>query len=125
MRSRSPSLPTPHHTVKANSVTEFSSKRHHLYGATVTINLRRTRDDERVEFRVNLMFSVQLIPGAISEILASVTDTGSLTIADRYGLMAAILDERLPEEDRNSVNRLLRSAIKGRVKIVNELSAIG
>lgn len=71
------------------------------------------------------MFSVQLIPGAISEILASVTDTGSLTIADRYGLMAAILDERLPEEDRNSVNRLLRSAIKGRVKIVNELSAIG
>ncbi|HBK98042.1 MAG TPA: hypothetical protein DD001_12355 [Microcoleaceae bacterium UBA10368] len=71
------------------------------------------------------MFAVQLIPGAISEILASVTDTGTLTLADRYGLMAAILDESLEDEDRNSLNRLLRSVIKGRVKIVNELSAVG
>ncbi|MEG4801086.1 hypothetical protein QUB63_28370 [Microcoleus sp. ARI1-B5] len=71
------------------------------------------------------MFFIQLIPGAISEILASVTDTGSLTVADRYGLMAAVLDDSLPEEDRHSINRLLRSVLKGRVKMVNELSAIG
>ncbi|WP_293337441.1 hypothetical protein [Microcoleus sp. CAWBG58] len=71
------------------------------------------------------MFLVQLIPGAISEILASVTDTGSLTVADRYGLMAAVLDDSLPEEDIHSINRLLRSVIKGKVKIVNDLSAIG
>ncbi|WP_293347652.1 MULTISPECIES: hypothetical protein [unclassified Microcoleus] len=71
------------------------------------------------------MFLVQLIPGAISEILASVTDTGSLTVADRYGLMAAVLDDSLPEEDIHSINRLLRSVIKGKVKIVNELSAMG
>jgi hypothetical protein len=70
------------------------------------------------------MLFVQLIPGAISEILASVSDTGTLTIADRYGLMAAILDESLEEEDRNSLNRLLRSVLRGRVKVVNELSAI-
>jgi len=70
------------------------------------------------------MFFIQLIPGAISEILASVTDTGSLTLADRYGLMAAVLDDSLDEQDRHSLNRLLRSVIKGRVKIVNELSAI-
>ena len=69
------------------------------------------------------MFLVQLIPGAISEMLASVTDTGSLTLADRYGLMAAVLAESLDDEDRYSVNRLLRSVLKGRVKIVNELSA--
>ena len=54
------------------------------------------------------MFLVQLIPGAISEILASVTDTGSLTLADRYGLMAAVLDDSLDEQDRHSLNRLLR-----------------
>lgn len=71
------------------------------------------------------MLLVQLIPGAISEILASVTDTGSLTVADRYGLMAAVLDDSLPEQDRHSLNRLLRSVIKGKVKIVNELSVIG
>jgi hypothetical protein len=70
------------------------------------------------------MCLVQLIPGAISEILASVTDTGTLTVADRYGLMAAILDESLEDEDRNSINRLLRSVLKGRVKIVNELSIV-
>ena len=70
------------------------------------------------------MFLVQLIPGAISAMLASVTDTGSLTLADRYGLMAAVLAESLDDEDRYSVNRLLRSVLKGRVKIVNELSAI-
>ncbi|TAG94904.1 MAG: hypothetical protein EAZ09_12455 [Oscillatoriales cyanobacterium] len=70
------------------------------------------------------MLFIQLIPGAISEILASVSDTGTLTIADRYGLMAAILDEALQEEDRNSLNRLLRAVLRGRVKIVNELSAM-
>lgn len=70
------------------------------------------------------MLFVQLIPGAISEILASVSDTGTLTIADRYGLMAAILDEALEDEDRNSLNRLLRSVLRGRVKVVNELSAM-
>ena len=69
------------------------------------------------------MFLVQLIPGAISEMLASVSDTGCLTLADRYGLMAAVLAESLDDEDRYSVNRLLRSVLKGRVKIVNELSA--
>ncbi|MBE9123004.1 MULTISPECIES: hypothetical protein [Microcoleaceae] len=71
------------------------------------------------------MLFIQLIPGAISEILASVTDTGCLTLADRYGLMAAVLDDSLDEQDIYSLNRLLRYVLKGRVKIVNELSAIG
>lgn len=66
---------------------------------------------------------VNLLPGAISEILASVTDTGVLTVADRYGLLAAILDESLDEEDRCSLNRLLRAVLKGRVKIGADLSA--
>ncbi len=66
---------------------------------------------------------IQLIPGAISEILASVTETGILTLADRYGLMAAALDESLDEEERGCVNRLLRSVLKGRVRVVADLSA--
>ncbi|MFB2919973.1 MULTISPECIES: hypothetical protein [Aerosakkonema] len=69
------------------------------------------------------MSPVNLLPGAISEILASVTDTGVLTVADRYGLLAAILDESLDEEDRCSLNRLLRAVLKGRVKIGADLSA--
>jgi hypothetical protein len=66
---------------------------------------------------------IQLLPGAISEILASVRDTGVLTLGDRYGLMAAALDESLNEEDRCATNRLLRSVVKGRVKFINALSA--
>lgn len=62
---------------------------------------------------------VQLIPGAIAEILASVADTGALTLSDRYGLMAAILDEELEEEERRSTNRLIRAVLRGRVKLVD------
>jgi len=106
------------------AVTQFGSKHHLLCIASVTLDFWRTRDDISIEFRERLMFFIQLIPGAISEILASVTDTGSLTLADRYGLMAAVLDDSLDEQDRYSLNRLLRSVLKGKVKIVNELSAI-
>lgn len=71
------------------------------------------------------MSPVNLLPGAVSEILVSVSDTGVLTLADRYGLLAATLDEYLDEEDRSSVNRLLRAVMKGRVKVVPDLSAAG
>jgi len=61
--------------------------------------------------------SLQLLPGAVSEMLASTCETGVLTLADRYGLMAASLDESLDEEERRAVNRLLRAVVRGRVKI--------
>lgn len=112
------------HKIRAVAVTQFASKHHIMCYASVTINFWRTRDDISIEFSERLMLLVQLIPGAISEMLASVTDTGCLTLADRYGLMAAVLDDSLDDEYRHSINRLLRSVIKGRVKIVNELSAI-
>lgn len=64
------------------------------------------------------MFPLQLIPGAISEILASSSETGTLTLADRYGLLAAILDESLAEEERRAVNRLLFAVRKGRVRVI-------
>ena len=64
---------------------------------------------------------LQLLPGAISEILASSSQTGKLTMADRYGLMAAAFDELLDEEERRAINRLLRAVVKGKVKITNDL----
>jgi hypothetical protein len=67
---------------------------------------------------------IQLLPGAMSEILASVRDTGVLTLGDRYGLMAATLDESLNDEDRSAINRLIRYVVKGRVKFVNAFSAV-
>ncbi|MBP0019776.1 MAG: hypothetical protein J7647_19760 [Cyanobacteria bacterium SBLK] len=58
---------------------------------------------------------MQLIPGAIAEILASTADTGILTLSDRYGLMAAILDDTLAEQDRRAIDRLLRAVARGRL----------
>ena len=75
-----------------------------------------------VEFRNVEMTPVNLLPGAVSEILASVTDTGVLTVADRYGLMAATLEESLDEEESQAIDRLLRAVLKGRVKVVTDLS---
>ena len=63
------------------------------------------------------MPQVKLLPGAINEIMASVADKCRLTPEDRYGLMAAVLDDSLSEEERRSVDRLLRSIVKGRVQV--------
>ncbi len=63
------------------------------------------------------MLQVKLLPGAINEIMASVADNSSLTQSDRYGLMAAVLDDSISEEERCSVDRLLRSVVRGRVQL--------
>jgi hypothetical protein len=61
---------------------------------------------------------LQLIPGAISEILASTSETGMITLADRYGLMAAILNDSLSEEEIRAINRIIRAVVKGRVTFI-------
>ncbi|MDY6786391.1 MAG: hypothetical protein SW833_28425 [Cyanobacteriota bacterium] len=60
---------------------------------------------------------LELLPGAVSEMLVSVADTGRLTLSDRYGLMAAALNDSLSEDERRAINRILRGAIKGRIQI--------
>ena len=63
---------------------------------------------------------LSLLPGAVSEILVSVSESGKLTLGDRYGLMAASLDENLPEEERRAVNRILHSVARGKIDITQE-----
>jgi hypothetical protein len=65
------------------------------------------------------MLILNLIPGAINEMLVSVSDTGYLTKLDRYGLMAAIIDESLDPEERSSIDRLLRLVRRGMIKVVD------
>lgn len=67
---------------------------------------------------------VSLIPGAISDLFAQVTSSGYITLADRYGLMAAILEDSISQEERDSIDRLLRSIRRGRMAIVDEISAL-
>ncbi len=66
-----------------------------------------------------------LIPGAVSDLFAQASGSKRITKADRYGLMAAILADSLSEEERASIDRLIRSTRRGRVKVVNDVSAIG
>lgn len=68
--------------------------------------------------------SIRLLPGAVSDLFAQVSRSQSLSLADRYGLMAAILDDSLTDEERKSIDRLLHSAKRGRTKVVNDLSSI-
>ncbi|NEP01127.1 MAG: hypothetical protein F6K58_21200 [Symploca sp. SIO2E9] len=67
---------------------------------------------------------VRLIPGAISELFAQVSSSGRITLADRYGLMAALLEDSISQEERDSIDRLLHAFCRGRMHLVDDLSSI-
>ena len=67
---------------------------------------------------------VSLLPNALPELFAQVSYSGKITLADRYGLMAALLKESLTDEDRELIDRLLHAVCRGRLKVVNEFSSI-
>lgn len=73
-----------------------------------------------------MLARVRLLPGAISALFAQVSCSGKITLADRYGLMAALLEDEdaITEEERACIDRLLRSLYRGRMEIVNEISAL-
>jgi len=60
---------------------------------------------------------IRLLPGAIAAILAETAETGQLTRSDRYGLLAAVLDDSLSDDERRAVNRILRAVQRGRVQL--------
>jgi hypothetical protein len=47
-----------------------------------------------------------------------------MTKADRYGLMAALLEEELGSEEKRVIDRLLRAVHRGRLAIAEEVSAV-
>ncbi len=62
---------------------------------------------------------------ALAELFAQVSDHGRLTLADRYGLLANLLHEdSLTEDERRSIDRLLRATLRGRVKVDSEISIL-
>lgn len=71
------------------------------------------------------MLQVRLIPGAISEMLVSTSKTKVLTLADRYGLMAAIMNEFVGEDELEAINRMIHHTVKGRIALVNQFSTDG
>ena len=71
-----------------------------------------------------MQVQVCLLQSAIPELFAQVSQSGNLTLADRYGLMAALLDDSLNEEERRSIDRLLYAVRKNRLKVVDDFSVL-
>jgi hypothetical protein len=95
----------------------------------VTRDICENTDIRYIEFNLVVMLPVtlppvNLIPGAIADLFAQVSSTGCITLADRYGLMAALLDDSLEEEEQRCIDRLIRALYRGRVKMVDEISAV-
>lgn len=67
---------------------------------------------------------INLLPTALSDLFAQVTSSGNITLADRYGLKAAILENSLSEEEQTILDRLLYGVRRGRLQMVNEISAV-
>jgi len=67
---------------------------------------------------------IYLLPCALSEIFAQSSISHQITLADRYGLKAAILENSLTEEEKGMVDRLLYNVRRGRLQMVNEISAV-
>jgi hypothetical protein len=66
-----------------------------------------------------------LLESALSELFAQATESGQLTLADRYGLMAALLKQgSLTDEERYVIDRMLYAAQRGRLRVVNDLSMV-
>jgi hypothetical protein len=67
---------------------------------------------------------VNLLPFALSDLFAQASTSGRITIADRYGLMAALLEDSLSSDEQCAIDRLLRAVSKGRLTVVDEISAV-
>ncbi|MBD2096514.1 hypothetical protein H6F90_15350 [Trichocoleus sp. FACHB-591] len=66
---------------------------------------------------------VNLLPSALSELFAQVSSSGKITLADRYGILAALLSNNMSAEEQCTIDRLLHALKQRRVQVVNELSA--
>lgn len=71
-----------------------------------------------------MLAQASLLPSAISELFAHASRSGSIRLADRYGLMAALLDDSINEEERFSIDRFLHVICQGRLKVMKELSVV-
>lgn len=70
------------------------------------------------------MLQVKPLPCGLSDLFLQVVRTRRITKADQYGLMAALLSDSLSSEEKDAIDRMLRSVRKGRILLVDEISAV-
>jgi hypothetical protein len=67
---------------------------------------------------------LRLLPGAISDLFAESSSSNQITLADQYGLLAALLEDSITEEERASIDRMLYALHRRRIRVVSEISAM-
>ncbi len=66
------------------------------------------------------MTALTLQPNSsLAEVFYQVSHSGNLTRTERYGLMSAILETALSEEEKAAIDRLLHAARRGWVTILD------
>ncbi|MGB0562586.1 MAG: hypothetical protein ACPGVO_12415 [Spirulinaceae cyanobacterium] len=63
------------------------------------------------------MLQLAILPGSISAMYADIAQTQTLTQADRYGLLAAILTGDIEDDERRAIDRILRAVCRGRLSM--------
>lgn len=58
----------------------------------------------------------------LSDLFAQVSSCGYLTRVDRYGLMLALLNAPLSEEEQAAIDRLFYAVNRGRIRLVDEIA---
>jgi hypothetical protein len=96
----------------------------HLTCLSVTGAPSKTLDTKNIAFYKAIMVKILPLPCAISELFAQVSASGKITLADRYGILAALLYEPTSEEDLYCIDRILYALRKGRLQLTHELSAL-
>lgn len=61
--------------------------------------------------------TTQLLPHAIANLFAATAHTGIVTLADRYGLLTALTNETLTEDEQQAIDRLLHAVARGRLQL--------
>lgn len=70
------------------------------------------------------MLSHQLLPNAFSEIFMHATTRHRLTLADRYGLAAALCNDLIEEDEKQAIDRILHGVRRGHIQLVDDLSTL-
>lgn len=70
------------------------------------------------------MSPIHLLPTGFSELFAQVTSTGKLSQADRYGMLAALLNGSINPEEMQAIDRILYAVRQGWVRVVDEISVV-
>ena len=70
------------------------------------------------------LFDLQLLPNGFTDLIVQVTHSGKVTQADRYGLMAVLMNPDTTSDEFFWIDRLYWRLKQGYLEIVDEISNI-